>query len=214
MLALFSIVNIVAFLKPFLLLFTKETISPFFHCSFIERYRHEDSWQGVRNLSALGAKICLLTATTNATATKMIAHYCGIGDNYILVGGPTQYALPNVGFEVRQTRNELLLSEIVTHISQRLHPPNVMVSTAIHVITVSREEAETLSRMINQAGIKADWLTSKGCRFLCQNRPFSVHHPCQNRPFSVHHPCQNRPFSVLRPCQNRPFLSQPFCTMY
>lgn len=142
-----------------------------FHCSFIERFRHEDSWQGVRNLSALGAKICLLTATTNATATKMIAHYCGIGDNYILVGGPTQYALPNVGFEVRQTRNELLLSGIVTHISQRLHPPNVMVSTAIHVITVSREEAETLSRMINQAGIKADWLTSE-CS--TQERDFKI----------------------------------------
>ena len=132
-----------------------------FHCSFTEHFRHENSWQGLRNLSALGAKICLLTATTNATATKMIAHYCGIGVNFIVVGGPSQYSLPNVGFEVRQTQNELLPTEIVSHISQRLSPPHVRTNTAIHVITVSREEAETLSRMINEVGIKADWLTSE-----------------------------------------------------
>lgn len=132
-----------------------------FHCSFIENFRHEDSWQGLRNLSAIGSKVCLVTATTNATATKMIANYVGIGDSYVVVGGPSSYSLPKISFQVKQSPNHSLMQDVVTHIGSRLQPTHERANTAIHVLTVSRENAKELSKMINKIGIKAQWITSE-----------------------------------------------------
>jgi len=132
-----------------------------FHCSFIENFRHADSWQGLRNLSAIGSKVCLVTATTNATATKMIASYLGIGDSYVVVGGPSSYSLPKVSFQVKQSPNHSLMQDVVTHIGSRLQPTHEHINTAIHVLTVSRDDAEKLSKMINNIGINAKWLTSE-----------------------------------------------------
>eukprot|EP00986_Skeletonema_menzelii_P017579 scaffold20533_cov137-Skeletonema_menzelii.AAC.1 len=90
----------------------------------------------------------------------MIAHYLGIENSYVVIGGPSSYAIPNISFEVRQTKSGMLMKEIVEHIGKRLHPRHVRTSTAIHVITVSREDAKRLSGMINDTGTKAEWLTS------------------------------------------------------
>ena len=53
------------------------------------------------------------------------------------------------------------MQDVVTHIGSRLQPTHEHINTAIHVLTVSRDDAEKLSKMINNIGINAKWLTSE-----------------------------------------------------
>ena len=72
-----------------------------YHLCLMEDYRHSDSWQGLHDVKGLNTKVVIVTATTHVIATKMIAHYIGIGDNYITIGGPATYDVPSVAFKIR-----------------------------------------------------------------------------------------------------------------
>lgn len=130
-----------------------------FHLCLGETYRHDTSWQGLRNVKALNTKIVIVTATTNVTATKMIAAYVGIQENIITIGGASSYTVPNVAFTIRDSSNANLLNDVANHVKQRL-PTSLLQNKAIHIITVSKEEAVNVARIINESGIRAEWLTS------------------------------------------------------
>ena len=130
-----------------------------FHLTLTECYRHENSWQSLRDLKSLNTKIVLLSATTNVTATKMVTNYAGMGENYITIGGPSSYTVPNVAFEIKKSTNADLILDIVDHIKSQLSPPQTQ-DFAIHVITVSKEHAMSLTQSIKNAKITAEWLTS------------------------------------------------------
>eukprot|EP00985_Skeletonema_marinoi_P015016 scaffold7663_cov98-Skeletonema_marinoi.AAC.1 len=130
-----------------------------FHPALTECYRHATSWQSLRDPKSLNSKIVLLSATTNPTSTKMVTNYTGMGDNYIAVGGSSSYAVPNIAFLIERSANADLIPDIVEYIKSQLSPQQPQ-DFAIHVITVSKEHAMSLTRSIKEAKITAEWLTS------------------------------------------------------
>ena len=130
-----------------------------FHLALTECYRHATSWQSLRDLKSLNSKIVLLSATTNPTSTTMVTNYTGMGDNYIAVGGSSSYAVPNIAFLIERSANADLIPDIVEYIKSQLSPQQPQ-DFAIHVITVSKEHAMSLTRCNKEAKITAEWLTS------------------------------------------------------
>lgn len=131
-----------------------------YHLCLMEDYRHSDSWQGLHDVKGLNTKVVIVTATTHVIATKMIAHYMGIGENYITIGGPTTYDVPNVAFKIRHSANADLLHHVTSHIKHSFQARQQSTNFAIHVITVTKDDAVRLAQMVNESGIKAEWLTS------------------------------------------------------
>ena len=130
-----------------------------FHLALTECFRHDKSWQSLRDLKSLNTKIVLLSATTNLTATRMMATYVGMNDNYVTVGGVDCYAVPNVAFRIKSSQCADLIYDIVENIKSHHSQPHSE-NIAIHVITVSKANAMSLTSDLNRAGINAEWLTS------------------------------------------------------
>jgi len=130
-----------------------------FHLALTEYFCHDNSWASLRDLKSLNTKIVLLSATTNRTATRMITTYVGINGNYIMVGGAICYAVPNVSFRIKSSQSADLINDIVDNIKSHLSQPHSE-RLAIHVITISKESAMSLTSALTRGGVTAEWLTS------------------------------------------------------
>jgi superfamily II DNA helicase RecQ len=133
-----------------------------YHNSIGELFRLSSSWQSLRYLPSLNAKIMLLSATTDSELIKSISNFMSLGKCEI-IGSVNSYPVPNVTIHVikstSQRPRESLLQAVILQcrtLTERKSDSNFK----IHVITMSRQDAIDLSDKLNDSGLPSLWLTS------------------------------------------------------
>lgn len=130
------------------------------HLMYAEFFRHSTSWDGLENLSSFGVKIVCMSATITESLISHIKQYLKMGE-IVLIGNPTktQYHIPNVAINVRQSTN--LQNDVIQHVRNRYKEINSAEhSGAIHVVTLTKRDAEWGAQACKDANIKSFWLTS------------------------------------------------------
>lgn len=127
-----------------------------------ELFRFSSSWQSMRYITALNAKVMLLSATMDKKLMGYIADFMSLGE-YEVIGSPSHYIVPEVcinihsraGITYRETLMDLVVSKCKELFHQKSHK-----KFKIHAITMSKQDATELSERLNNAGLQSMWLTS------------------------------------------------------
>ena len=77
----------------------------------------------------------------------------------LLLAGAYCYVVLNVAFRIESSQRADLIYDIVESIKSHLSQPHSE-NIAIHVITISKENAMSLTSVLKRADIAAEWLTS------------------------------------------------------
>jgi superfamily II DNA/RNA helicase len=133
-----------------------------YHNVIGELFRLSSSWQSLRYLPYLNAKIMLLSATTDSELINSISNFMSLG-KCKTIGSVNSYPVPNVTIHVIKNTShrprESLLQAVVMQcriLTERKADSNFK----IHAITMSRQDASDLSDKLNDAGLPSLWLTS------------------------------------------------------
>jgi len=127
------------------------------HLLFEENFRHGTSWSALQDLAALNMKMVLMSGTLNQTTMKILAGYTGMTD-YEVIGSPENYTPPNVSINLRRVANhQNLISDLTTEVINKIQHNH----SCINTITLSKDDAMTMSDNVNNAGIDSVWLTSE-----------------------------------------------------
>jgi superfamily II DNA or RNA helicase len=130
------------------------------HLMFCEFFRFGNSWTGLQDIQRFGAKLVCMSATINNYAIKIIAHFLGMKTNYAVIGGSHEYEIPNVRLEIKNVHHRQLISHVVNMIQERFECSKNDSTHAIHVMTMTKKEAEDISNRLQQLDIKSTYLTS------------------------------------------------------
>jgi superfamily II DNA helicase RecQ len=127
-----------------------------------ELFRLSSSWQSLRILASLNAKIMLLSATTDRDLMNYMSNFMSLG-KYETIGSINTYPVPNVRIAVMNSMSEhhreSLLEAVVQH-CRNLTERKKGYTFKMHAITMSRQDASDLSDKLNKAGMHSMWLTS------------------------------------------------------
>ena len=133
-----------------------------YHLLFQEIFRHSNSWESLRDLTVMNAKIVCLSATTTPSLIQMTAHYMGISEgNYDIIGNANSYQLPNVAIILKNSRESELIEHVTQHVDERFKAIRDHSRFAIHIITLTIDQAKAISEKLNLLQISATHLTSE-----------------------------------------------------
>jgi len=128
-----------------------------------ELFRFHSSWASLRLLAGANIKIMCLSATSDPTLMENIATFMGLGQ-YTIIGSAAEYPIPEVRINIitgaHNEDSSSLIPLIVSHcrdlVTKKENHP-----FKIHAITMTKDDANTLSDSLNFAGIESIWLTSE-----------------------------------------------------
>lgn len=136
------------------------------HLMYLETFRHEESWRSLHNLAVYKTKIVCMTATINRQIARHMGCFLQLGEYKTI--GEESYQMPEVAITLHKSNDHTVLREVVDHCIDRLHLYNVTLKKkgVVHVITRTKAEAETGSKMMNDGKnsgrhcYNSSWLTS------------------------------------------------------
>lgn len=134
------------------------------HLLFCELFRLGNSWRSIQDIQKFGTKLVCLSATINDVAMKIVAHYMGIGDNYTVIGDTTSYSPPNVAILLKRVNDCDLIRSVTDTIKQRISSLPKSANFAIHVMTMTKNQATNIADILELANIRCTWLTSDDSR--------------------------------------------------
>lgn len=141
----------------------KRIIIDEFHNVIAEMFRFSDSYDALSNLASFGAKILCMSATANNFISDCAIKLMCLG-NCKRIGDTKQYPVPNVAINLCPSTVTTLRGSIVNKVCGYIQQDNQnRVDFAIHIITLSIEEAQQICQAITDRsnGITAACLTSE-----------------------------------------------------
>ena len=151
----------------------KRIIIDEYHNIISEMFRFESSWEGLRNIAALGVKVVCMSATGNEYIMKCVSRLLGLGPHYKLIGNVDQYKVPEVSILLSTVENRHLLTTVVEEI-YRDFDQNRSTNHSAHVIVLSIDDAKKFeaqwtfgSLLANSSVCRGGWSQSEEPNVLC-----------------------------------------------
>ena len=138
----------------------KRIIIDEYHNIISEMFRFESSWEGLRNIAALGVKVVCMSATGNEYIMKCVSRLLGLGPHYKLIGNVDQYKVPEVSILLSTVENRHLLTTVVEEI-YRDFDQNRSTNHSAHVIVLSIDDAKQIVEKLQAKDINSKCLYSE-----------------------------------------------------
>ena len=129
-----------------------------YHNIFGEIFRHANSWIALRNLASLKARIMCMSATANGQLIEYVAQYLQMG-NYEIIGSERNYHMPKVAITVERCNEKNIIDVVIERVHQLNRKKKYRFK--IHIVTMTRDDAEDICKRLCQCGVTSIWLTSK-----------------------------------------------------
>ena len=129
-----------------------------YHNIFGEIFRHETSWVALNDLARLKAKIMCMSATANAQLMEYVGSYLGMGD-YKVIGSAQTYPMPDVTINVEKYDNSNVIANVIQRVEELTSKKQYKFK--IHIVTMTREDAEDIWKQLCNRGVSSIWLTSQ-----------------------------------------------------
>ena len=99
----------------------------------------------------------LLSATADQLAMKYVGLYLNLGQ-YDIIGDPANYPLPQTVINLEQCADADVVRNVVSRVKELIATKQHRFK--IHIVTMTKEDAQKICSDLNEEGISSMWLTS------------------------------------------------------